>query len=163
MRYILLHYEILILLTALVCFEVACVWFSRNSNVCHSSSCLCWSEIETETKSCTCKLLYVCFTCTLTYLNTKLFRPHTCARERAKYIAQSFRIHFSHNQHSISVECQILDLHFDAGNQPVCGMIDTLNISRRRNVDAVLFAHSNVTKMGSWRLVNCCLVICLHM
>lgn len=36
-------------------------------------------------------------------------------------------------------------------------MIDTLNMTNLQ-----FFVHAAVTQTGSWRLVDCCLVMCMH-
>ena len=50
----------------------------------------------------------------------------------------------SHNQQCISVECQVPDVPFDAGKQPICSMTDTLKMTDTKLMQ--FFAHSNVTQ-----------------
>jgi hypothetical protein len=82
-------------------------------------------------------------------------------REQVRYIASRCFESCSHNQECISVECQVLDVPFDARKQPICRMIDTLNLTNI--VLMQFFAHSNVTQMGFGNMVDCCLVMCVRM
>jgi len=58
---------------------------------------------------------------------------------------------YSHNQQCITFECQILDLPFDAGKQPIFRMIDNLNVTNRILIQ--FFAHSNVTQINKGKVI----------